>query len=158
VDLGVESHFFCANYGNYFVNLKIIRTLRKIMRKEKFHIEYVFGMISKRSLWNHVTTPPGLSSWFADDVIIEGNIYTFCWKKTKEKAEIISSKPESYIRYRWESEEEEEVYFEFAIHTIELTGAITLEVTDFAEPAEKADAISLWDTQIEELKRTLGVG
>ena len=47
------------------------------MKKEKFHIEYIFDKVSRRSLWNHLTTPPGLSAWFADDVIINGNIYVF---------------------------------------------------------------------------------
>jgi len=125
------------------------------MNKEKFHIEYVFDKVSKKSLWNHITTPPGLSSWFSDDVMIDGDYYIFKWDKEEQKAEVISVKPETSIRYRWA--EEESVYFEFIIHTIELTGSIALEVTYFDEPKEKEDAIDLWDTQIDELKRTLGI-
>jgi hypothetical protein len=34
---------------------------------------------------------------------------------------------------------------------------MTLEVTDFAEPDEKGDAIALWETQIDEMKRKLGI-
>ena len=127
------------------------------MKKEKFHIEYLLGMVSKRSLWNHVTTSPGLSSWFAEVVDIEDDIYTFTWDKLEEKAKVTFLKPEECIRFRWEYDEDESVYFEFQIHRIELTGMITLEVTDFAELSEKTDAISLWDTQIDILKRTLGV-
>lgn len=127
------------------------------MQKEKYHIEYVFDKVSKRSLWNHVTTPPGLSSWFADDVDVDGDRYIFSWDKTRENAQVVYLKPEVCIRYRWEEETDEHVYFEFRIHTIELTGAVALEITDFAEPSEKMDSISLWDSQIEELKRTLGV-
>lgn len=127
------------------------------MQKEKYHIEYVFDKVSKRSLWNHVTTPPGLSSWFADDVDVNGDTYIFSWDKTRENAVVIYLKPEVCVRYRWEEDEDEHVYFEFRIHTIELTGAVALEITDFAEPSEKMDSISLWDSQIEELKRTLGV-
>jgi len=126
------------------------------MRKEKFHIEYVFDKVSKRSLWNHITTPPGLSSWFADNVDIYGDSYVFSWNKTKEKAHILLIKPESLIRFKWEHETEN-VYFEFRIHTIELTRAVALEITDFAEPSEKRDAINLWDSQVDALKRTLGV-
>ena len=127
------------------------------MKKEKFHIEYVFDNVSRRSLWNHLTTPPGLSAWFADDVIINDNVYTFKWNKEEQDAEVISMKPEISIRYRWEDEEDSNAYFEFFIHTIELTGGTSLEITDFAEPGEKKDAIDLWDTQVEELKRTLGI-
>ncbi|MDR3251137.1 MAG: hypothetical protein LBT42_05680 [Tannerella sp.] len=126
------------------------------MKKEKFHIEYVFDKISKRSLWNHITTPPGLSSWFADSVDIDGNTYVFSWDKLKETANVVYLKPDVCIRYRWE-DDDENVYFEFRVNTVELTGDVTLEITDFAEPSEKMDSISLWESQVEELKRTLGV-
>lgn len=127
------------------------------MKKEKFHIEYIFDKVSRRSLWNHLTTPPGLSAWFADDVEINENEYTFFWNKTQEKAELVLAKPEMSVRYRWIEEEDKSIYFEFLIHSIELTGSTALEITDFAELDEKTDAISLWDSQIETLKRTLGI-
>ena len=127
------------------------------MKKEKFHIEYIFDKVSQRSLWNHLTTPPGLSAWFADDVTIDDSLYTFKWNKVEERAQVVSMKPEVSVRCRWEDEEDESAYFEFIIHTIELTGATSLEITDFSEPSEKSDSISLWDTQVDELKRTLGI-
>ena len=127
------------------------------MKKEKFHIEYIFDKVSRRSLWNHLTTPPGLSAWFADDVTINDNMYVFKWNRDEQEAEVLSVKPEISIRYRWADEEEENVYFEFLIHTVELRGATALEITDFAEPDEKKDSINLWDSQVEELKRTLGI-
>ena len=127
------------------------------MKKEKFHIEYIFDKVSRRSLWNHLTTPPGLSAWFADDVTINDNTYSFKWNRDEQEAEVLSVKPEISIRYRWTDEEEDNVYFEFLIHTVELTGATALEITDFAEPDEKKDSINLWDSQVYELKRTLGI-
>ncbi|MDR1779362.1 MAG: hypothetical protein LBR50_01355 [Tannerella sp.] len=128
-----------------------------MMKKEKFHIEYVFDKVSAHSLWNHLTTALGLSSWFADEVAIQGEHYTFSWKKEKEEAVVLESRPETRIRYRWLNEDDEESYFEFMIHNIELTGSKALEITDFAEPDEKADAIALWDSQVDTLKRTLGI-
>ena len=119
------------------------------MKKEKFHIEYIFDKVSRRSLWNHLTTALGLSAWFADEVII--------WSKEAQEATVIDSKPENFIRYRWVDEEDENAYFEFIIHTIELTGSTALEITDFSEPGEKKDSINLWDSQVEDLKRTLGI-
>ena len=127
------------------------------MKKEKFHIEYIFDKVSRRSLWNHLTTPPGLSAWFADDVTINDNTYVFKLNRDEQEAEVLSVKPEISIRYRWTDEEEDNVYFEFLIHTVELTGATALEITDFAEPDEKKDSINLWDSQVYELKRTLGI-
>ena len=110
------------------------------MKKEKFHIEYVFDKVSKRSLWNHLTTPPGLSSWFADDVNVDGDKYVFMWNKTHETALAIYMKPETCVRFRWESDDEN-VYFEFRLHTIELTGSVALEITDFAEPSDRKSVV-----------------
>ncbi len=127
------------------------------MKKEKFHVEYIFDKVSRRSLWNHLTSALGLSAWFADEVIIKGNRYIFKWRKEVQEAIVLDSRPESLIRYRWVDEEDEEAYFEFIIHTIELTGSTALEITDFPEPEEKSDSINLWDSQVEDLRRTLGI-
>ncbi|MDR1676120.1 MAG: hypothetical protein LBR86_06615 [Tannerella sp.] len=128
-----------------------------MMRKEKFHIEYVFDKVSNHSLWNHLTTPMGLSAWFADEVKISSNKCTFIWNKTDEEAEIVFTRPEVAVRYRWLNDEDKHAYFEFRIHDIELTGATTLEITDFTVPDEKTDAVALWDSQVDELKRSLGI-
>jgi uncharacterized protein YndB with AHSA1/START domain len=127
------------------------------MKKEKFCIEYVFDNASKTSLWNHLTTPTGLSEWFADDVSIDGNIFTFTWNKFSEEAEQIAISPFSYTRFRWLDENDPKVFFEFRLQTNEITGGIVLEITDFAEEDEKEESITLWDSQIKILKRTLGL-
>ena len=127
------------------------------MKKEKFHIEYIFDKVSRRSLWNQLTTALGLSAWFADEVIVDKDLYTFKWNKETQEAQVIDMKPETSVRYRWADEEDEHAYFEFIIHTIELTGSTALGITDFAEPGEKKDSIALWDSQVDDLKRTLGI-
>jgi len=101
----------------------------------------------------------GLSEWFADEVTMneEENVYTFFWGKSDNQAEILSLKPQQSIRFRWLDEEEENVYFEFQLHKLELSNEIALQITDFAEPDEKGDAITLWETQIDKMKRQLGV-
>ena len=51
------------------------------MKKEKINIEYVLDKVSHMSLWNQLTTPLGLSAWFADSVSVKNNEYTFKWDK-----------------------------------------------------------------------------
>ena len=70
---------------------------------------------------------------------------------------MIQKKSNKYIRFHWEDDEDQEHYFEFRIHTDELTGDVALLITDFAEEEEKDDAIDLWDTQISELKHAIGL-
>lgn len=129
------------------------------MLKEKFHIEFVMGSATQASLWRMISQIDGLSEWFADEVTMneEENVYTFLWGKSDNSAEIINVKPQQSIRFRWLDEDEENVYFEFQLHKLELSNEIALQVTDFAESDEKGDAIVLWETQIDNMKRQLGV-
>ncbi len=127
------------------------------MRKEKFHLEYVFNKASKSNLWSFLSTPSGLSEWFADNVSLRENIYTFVWDKFSENAELLMVKQDSSVRFRWIEDDNPEAFFEFKIHTDELTGAIILEITDYSDPEEKEESIVLWDNQIQKLKRTLGI-
>jgi len=127
------------------------------MEKERIHLEYVFNKASKNALWNYLTTAAGLSGWFADEVTIKDNTYTFVWDKHPVEAELLIHVPLNSIRFRWKEEVNPEVYFEFKLHTNELTGDIVLEITDFSENEEKNETISLWDTQIKRLTRMLGI-
>lgn len=128
------------------------------MQQEKFHIEFIMGNATQSSLWRMISQIDGLSEWFADDVYMDDteSIYTFTWGKSETEAEIVLSKPQTNIRYRWVGDDES-VYFEFRLRKLDLSGDMTLEVTDFAEPDDKGDAIRLWESQIEEMKRRLGV-
>jgi len=127
------------------------------MKKEKIHLEYVFEKASKNTLWNYLTVPTGLSVWFADSVEVKENYYTFVWNKSPVEAELLNIVPNNKVRFKWVEDENPESYFEFKLHSDEITGAIVLEITDFAEPEEKDHTISLWDSQIKLLKRTLGI-
>lgn len=129
------------------------------MPKEKFHIEFVMGSASQASLWKMISRIDGLSQWFADEVEAneDENVYTFHWGKSSNDAEVVHIKPQSNIRYRWMDEDDEQYYFEFRIHKLELSRELALQITDFAYANEKGDAISLWEAQIDELMRQLGV-
>ncbi|MDR1719938.1 MAG: hypothetical protein LBR67_07480 [Dysgonamonadaceae bacterium] len=127
------------------------------MKKERFVIEYIFDKASKKNLGVHLTTPSGLAEWFADEVIANGNTFEFTWDKQMLEAERIASVPDQLIQFRWMGEDDPEAYFGLRLHTNELTGALMLEITDFAEPSELESAISLWETQVKVLRRKLGL-
>lgn len=127
------------------------------MRKEKVHIEFMFDKAAINSLWNYISTPSGLSEWFADGVVMNENIYTFIWDNHPAEAEVAGIVPNSFIRFHWQDDENPNTFFELRLHRTELTGATMLEVTDFAEPGEKDDLIALWETQVKTLSRILGL-
>lgn len=121
---------------------------------EKFQLEYSFNS-SIKVLYDRLSTPSGLSEWFADDVNLQGNIFTFIWDKSEQKAELLNKKENKFVKFKW-VDEDDDIYFEFKLNTQELTGDVSLTVVDFAEEDELEEAKELWDTQISELKRILG--
>ena len=123
----------------------------------KFELEYTLNS-SPKVLFSRLSTLEGLCEWFADNVTVDGDLFTFFWQKSDSKARLSALKENKLVRFEWlDREDEESNYFEFRINIEELTGDVALIITDFAEPDEKEDAIYLWDTQITDLKRLLGI-
>jgi len=125
-------------------------------QKTKFTLEYPIGS-TVASLYAKLSTEEGLGSWFADRVEKDGRIVTFYWHKVGQSADLLAEKENRFVRFRW-IDEDPDSYFELSIDRQELTGEVTLSVTDFAGVHEVDDARSLWDNSIKELKRSLGAG
>lgn len=124
--------------------------------KQKLELEYTINS-SPKVLFNRLSTAGGLSEWFADNVNVKGETFTFIWGESEQIAELILKKDNKYVRFRWIDEEEEKNYFEFKVNIHELTGDVALLITDFAEEDELDDTIELWNTQIAKLKHVLGL-
>ena len=125
--------------------------------KEKYELEFLFKT-SPKVLDNMITTPSGLSEWFADDVNIKDDIYTFIWDGSEEDARLITKKTNSKVKFRWIEDEENglDAFFELRYEVDPMTKMVLLTVTAFAEPDEMEDAQLLWQSQVEQLQRTLG--
>ena len=127
-----------------------------IMRS-KFELEYNLNC-SPKVLFSRLSTPEGLGEWFADQVNVDGDLFSFFWNSSESKARLSAMKENKMVRFEWIGMENEETnYFEFRINLEELTNELALIITDFAEAEEKEDAIYLWDSQINDLKRALGI-
>ena len=122
----------------------------------KFELEYTLKC-SPKVLFSRLSTPEGLSEWFADSVDVDGDLFTFNWNKTESAARLAALKENKLVRFEWVGlEEEEDNYFEFLINVDELTGDLALIIYDFAEPDDKEDSVFLWDSQVNNLRRLLG--
>ncbi len=123
---------------------------------QQINLEYTFNT-SPKVLYYRLSSPSGLSEWFADDVNIKGDTFTFLWDGSEEKAELIAKKENVFIKFQWLDEEKEGLFLEFRITVHELTGDVALLVTDFVEEDDKEDSIELWNTQVANLKHSLGL-
>jgi len=124
--------------------------------KIKFEIEFPIHA-SPKMLYQYFGTPSGLSEWFADNVNSRGEIFTFIWDGSEEKAKVLQERPQEKIKFKWmEDESNDKSYFEFRIEVDEITKDVSLIVTDFAEEDEVEESKMFWENQIEELKHTIG--
>jgi uncharacterized protein YndB with AHSA1/START domain len=125
------------------------------MAKTKpFKLEYIIKS-SPTILYDFLTTPAGLSQWFADTVDINGKTYSFFWNGSEECADLIDEVEDELVRYRWDYSDEEE-YFEFTIEKSEVTGDTVMYITDFAEEHDVEDQRILWDSQVGKLIKRIG--
>ncbi|MEA4937539.1 MAG: START-like domain-containing protein [Paludibacter sp.] len=127
------------------------------MKKSKFRIEYPLSNASPNILWNSIGTVHGLSEWFADEVREDESGFTFKWDDYEQKAHLLHTRPNIYIRFQWLEDKGTDAFFEMKIVSSELSNDVMLSVTDFAEHNEVEDTILLWNKQIENLKRLTGM-
>ncbi len=126
---------------------------------KKVKVELEFSIHASPSMiFQYLTTPSGLSGWFADDVNSRGKIYTFIWNDVGEKAKMSSKKDNERVKYKWLDEDDKETgtYIEFKIVVDELTKDVSLMVTDFCDDDEIEETKMLWENQIGDLKHTIG--
>lgn len=125
--------------------------------KIKFELEFPIHA-SPQLLFQYLSTPSGLSEWFADNVNSRGEVFTFIWNDSEEKARLLSKKSGERIKFRWLDDEDEEssYYFEMKIQVDEITKDVSLIISDFIEEDELEEAKMLWENQISDLKQVLG--
>lgn len=122
--------------------------------KIKYELEFPIQS-SPQLLYQYISTPSGLSEWFADNVNSRGEFFTFIWDGAEEKAKLVRKKSGELIKFRW-VEGQEDTFFELKIVVDEITKDVSLVVTDFTEEDEVDEAKLLWENQISDLKHVLG--
>lgn len=128
-----------------------------MLEKLKFEQEYLL-QTSAKVLETMLMTPSGLSEWFADDVNVDNDIYTFVWNGSKEKARLLGKKNNEYIKFQWIEDEEDglDTYVELRFKVDPMTKSVVLNLTSFAEEDEMEEVQLYWENTIEELKRVIG--
>ncbi|AFU70288.1 SRPBCC superfamily protein [Psychroflexus torquis ATCC 700755] len=125
--------------------------------KVKYEMEFPI-QVSPSLLYQYISTPSGLSEWFADNVNSRGELFTFMWEGSEEEAKLLSKKADDRIKLRWTEDEEESLnyFFEMKIQVDEITKDVSLMITDFAEEGEEDEGKMLWDNMVSDLKQILG--
>ncbi|RKD17254.1 hypothetical protein BCY91_03695 [Pelobium manganitolerans] len=123
--------------------------------KVKFTLEYEIRS-SAKILYSFISEPNGLGEWFADNVKVNDQVYTFVWDDGEEqKAKLLSAKENKAVKFHW-LDDDPYTYFELEISKDELTNDIALIITDFATPENVQDRQLIWNNQIDNLLRVIG--
>lgn len=124
--------------------------------KVKFEMEFPIHA-SPQLLYQYISTPSGLSEWFSDNVNSRGELFTFIWDDSEEKAKLLSKKSGERVKFRWLNDDDDTTsYFEIRIQVDDITKDVSLNITDFAEDDEIDESKMLWENQISSLKQVLG--
>ena len=123
-------------------------------KKQLFTLEYPVRC-SPSILYDFLSTPAGLQEWFADKVDERENVFSFSWNGSVDKAEVIESELEKFIRFHWTNAPKEE-FFEFRIEKSEVTNQTILIIKDFADKKDIKDQSQLWSYQVKDLFHRLG--
>ena len=125
-------------------------------KMKKFELEYIINC-SNLILFEMISTPSGLSEWFADNVNIKNDIYTFIWDGSEEKARLLGKKFGEYVRFHWLEHTDENTFLELRIKIDPLTNDVALYITDFGEDEDDIEEmIDLWENQVNELTKRVG--
>lgn len=123
---------------------------------DKIKLELEFPIqASPQLLFQYISTPSGLSEWFADDVNSRGEIFTFIWDDSEEQAKLLSKKNAERIKFKW-LDDDASTFFEIKIQVDDITKDVSLIITDFADEDEVEETKMLWENQISSLKQVLG--
>ena len=125
--------------------------------KKSFSIEFNFHC-SPQLLFQYLSTPSGLSEWFADDVNSRGEDFTFIWEDSEEYAKLLTKKNNELVKFMWVNDEEDyrKYFFEFLIIVDEITKDVSLTVTDFSTEDELEESKMLWTNLVGDLRQVLG--
>ncbi len=133
------------------------------MERVKICVEYPLTSKSSSIVWGMIGDASGLQKWMADyvDEDNDGNI-VFKWGEPWKQQDVRVSKivkavKEKYIRMRWIDDNEEGEYWELRVEKSELTGELTLIITDFVDEDDVENIYQLWDDNIEKLHHASGL-
>ena len=130
---------------------------------QKITLEYPLSTKSTRLVWDMISNAAGLQKWLADQVVEDEQSMTFTWghpwtERDTKKSRILEKEKMNYIRMLWDYHEDTpEAYWEMKIIESDLTGMLSLLITDFAaDDDEENDLRDLWDANFERLHRVSG--
>ena len=132
------------------------------MKSQRIDIEYPLTTKSHNIVWEQISSAHGLERWLADHVAEADGVFTFTWgepwtEQDVRQAQLLEYVKYDHIRLKWDTDEAEETYWEMRIGKSDLTGHLSLLITDFAEDEDIEGLKILWESNLDRLHRASGL-
>jgi len=149
--------YFCTVFSRK-ANLIIRLTMRKLT------IEYPLSTKSPKIIWDMISNAAGMQKWLADNVTEEDDTMTFTWgqpwtERDTKQSRILEISKFNHIRMLWDYHEDTpEAIWEMRIEQSDLTGQLSLLITDYAADEDEENELrGIWDDNLERLHRVSGL-
>lgn len=126
------------------------------MERVSFTLEFILRT-SPTIIYKFLTTPSCLIRWFCDKVEIDGEQFSYFWGDEEEIAFLIDDFEDEYLRFRWDDAESNKEFLEFKMKVSDVTRETVFEIIDYCDADEVEDQKQLWISQIEAMKKAMGV-
>ena len=125
--------------------------------RNKLELEYPMRS-SANILYQYISNPSGLQSWFADHVGVQGgDKYKLKWDDgTEANAIFLKAVNSKYVRFKMVDAPDSEEFLEFRIAQDAITGDIDLIITEFVNAGDEDNTAAIWDAAVDNLKYTIG--
>jgi hypothetical protein len=130
------------------------------MGKHQYSAEFEIRA-SGKILFPYLTTPAGLSQWFADEVNLDPDKnFNFIWDNTAHYARLTQQKPFKFVRFEFLSSHkqisDDPAFIEFRLEANEMTQSSFLKITDYSETENDDDLYFLWQNLVTNLREKVG--
>lgn len=116
---------------------------------------------SIKMLYPYIQTASGLSEWFADDVRINNiqKTFKFLWDNEERVAKLVAFRTNHFARFEFLPDagtDADPAYMELRLEFNDLTQSVYLRVLDYSDFDDQQELQDLWDSLIENLRKTVG--
>lgn len=124
------------------------------MATRQYQLEYIMDKVAPDRLWRKLSTESGLNEWITGEVKFEQEQATFHWEACASAVANIEYPDKWQIRFNWVDEDE---YIGFEVKVTDLTQDAILVITDFSDEGSESAIAEIWEPQVTDLRRILGL-
>lgn len=123
-------------------------------QRKKYTLEYLLKA-NPKLIKRFLIEPDGLSSWFAQNVNINGNVFEFVWEGSSERGELMTKGFVKETKFKWIDRPTEE-FMVFRVEKENLGTGSVLIIEDYDEANQLEEAEMAWDAAVDKLKSMIG--